>query len=162
MFLSLFNVSVTTVTSLNPWIGSDCDTGVWDALSSDGFEQICVEGNSSAVPTSTISTILEPTSTIATTATPPEEVMPDEASTCNKWHTVMSGDDYQAPLLIGMTSCWATSMHGTRALEPVAHHCGLDALSAWEFHTNMCTLALSVASFLSERTRVSGSLNPQI
>ncbi|CRL29031.1 unnamed protein product [Penicillium camemberti] len=105
MFLSLFNVSVTTVTSLNPWIGSDCDTGVWDALSSDGFEQICVEGNSSAVPTSTISTILEPTSTIATTATPPEEVMPDEASTCNKWHTVMSGDDYQAPLLIGMTSC---------------------------------------------------------
>ncbi|CAI7646710.1 unnamed protein product, partial [Penicillium palitans] len=105
MFSSLFNVSITTVTSLNPWIGSDRDTGVWNALSSDGFEQTCVEGNSSAVPTSTISTILEPTSTIATTATPPAEVVPDEASTCNKWHTVMSGDDYQAPLLIGMTSC---------------------------------------------------------
>ncbi|KAJ5603315.1 hypothetical protein N7537_006271 [Penicillium hordei] len=96
MFWSLFNVSVATVTSLNPWIGSDCDVGVWNVLSSDGFEQICVERNSSAVPTSKTSTILASTSTISTTATPPAEVMPDEASTCNKWHTVVSGDGCQA------------------------------------------------------------------
>ncbi|KAJ5934389.1 hypothetical protein N7466_003936, partial [Penicillium verhagenii] len=99
MFSSLFNVSVTTVTSLNPWIGSDCDKGVWNALSSDGFEQICVEGNSTSVPTSTSLTTSTSTSTVSTTTTPPAEVMPDEASKCNKcnkWHTVVSGDGCQA------------------------------------------------------------------
>ncbi|KAJ5184409.1 hypothetical protein N7472_009249 [Penicillium cf. griseofulvum] len=97
MFSSLSNVSVTTVTSLNPWIGSDCDTGVWSALSGDGFEQICVERSSPAVPTSATSTISPAsTSTISTIATPPAEVMPNEASNCNKWHTVVSGDGCQA------------------------------------------------------------------
>ncbi|KAJ5800077.1 uncharacterized protein N7518_002145 [Penicillium psychrosexuale] len=98
-----FNFSVTTVTSLNPWIGSDCDTGVWNALSSDGFEQICVERNSSAVPTSTTSTISAPTSTISTIVTPPAEVMSDEASNCNNgilWCRAMVAK----PLLIKMPS----------------------------------------------------------
>ncbi|OGE53422.1 hypothetical protein PENARI_c008G09124 [Penicillium arizonense] len=45
MFKSLFDVDITDVVALNPWISSDCD-GVWDALSSDGYEQICVMGSS--------------------------------------------------------------------------------------------------------------------
>ncbi|KLJ12564.1 hypothetical protein EMPG_12392 [Blastomyces silverae] len=47
MFSELFGVDVATVTSLNPWIGPNCDTGLWSELSPDGFVQLCVGKNSS-------------------------------------------------------------------------------------------------------------------
>ncbi|PGH35458.1 hypothetical protein GX50_01673 [[Emmonsia] crescens] len=50
MFSDLFDVDVATVASLNPWIGLDCDTGLWSELSPDGFVQLCVSKNSPPTP----------------------------------------------------------------------------------------------------------------
>lgn len=55
MFSSIFNVDMTDVVALNPWVGEDCE-GVWDFLSSDGYEQICVESKSPSPSPSTSST----------------------------------------------------------------------------------------------------------
>ncbi|KAJ5218703.1 uncharacterized protein N7498_000802 [Penicillium cinerascens] len=65
MFPSRFNVDMADVIALNPWIGADCD-GVWDALSSDGYEQICVEGNSMPSHSSSFSTSGSSTTATAT------------------------------------------------------------------------------------------------
>lgn len=96
MFESLFNITVERVTALNPWIGSDCDTGVWGAVANDGYEQICVEASSTASTSTSITAISSATSISSTVATPTATAMPDEASNCNKWHTVVSGDGCQA------------------------------------------------------------------
>lgn len=46
----LFGITVAELTRLNPWIGSNCDTGVWSKLTPDGYEQVCILG-SGAQPT---------------------------------------------------------------------------------------------------------------
>lgn len=66
MFTSLFNVEVADVVALSPWIGSDC-SGVWGALSDDGYEQICV-GGGSAPSHSSSSSVSGSTSTATTTS----------------------------------------------------------------------------------------------
>ncbi|GFP55620.1 LysM domain-containing protein ARB_00327 [Trichoderma asperellum] len=42
MVPDLFGITVAELTRLNPWIGSNCDTGIWSKLTSDGYEQVCV------------------------------------------------------------------------------------------------------------------------
>lgn len=103
MFRNRFNIAIDEVTTLNPWIGSDCDTGVWNGLSSDGYEQIYVERNSSpsststGTPTSTsASASISSTGSTPKVATPTSTPMPSEAANCTKWHTVADGDGCQA------------------------------------------------------------------
>ncbi|KAK8127251.1 hypothetical protein PG984_008359 [Apiospora sp. TS-2023a] len=93
--------------SLNPWIGPDCDTGIWSQLNDEGFEQICVLSGS-AIPTSTRPPLGSPTETIGgsssgtstvaskttttTTAEPAIPTQPGASKDCKKWHQVVSGD----------------------------------------------------------------------
>ncbi|UKZ93577.1 uncharacterized protein TrAFT101_008487 [Trichoderma asperellum] len=42
MVPDLFGITVAELTRLNPWIGSNCDTGIWSKMTSDGYEQVCV------------------------------------------------------------------------------------------------------------------------
>lgn len=94
MFSTLWDVSVADVVALNPWIGSNCDVGMWSSTSSDGFVQICVGRESS-----TTSGILKPPTPTPTTmpSTPttsarPAPTQPGAVENCKKWHTVISGD----------------------------------------------------------------------
>ncbi|KAK5636388.1 hypothetical protein RRF57_012100 [Xylaria bambusicola] len=74
----LLNITISELTNLNPWIGKDCDTGLWSAMSKDGYTQLCVLSAS------------------GTTPKPPAETQPGAPANCNKWHVVVSGD-----------GCWA-------------------------------------------------------
>ncbi|KAG2025158.1 hypothetical protein GB937_002919 [Aspergillus fischeri] len=99
MFPSLFNVTVPEVTSMNPWLGTDCDKNLWSVLSSDGYLQLCVQQGQ---PNTTSSTVPSTTATATATATtsstvaPPAPTQPGAAANCSKWHTVVSGDGCQA------------------------------------------------------------------
>ncbi|KAF4161886.1 hypothetical protein CNMCM6936_002900 [Aspergillus lentulus] len=102
MFPSLFNVTVPEVTSMNPWLGTDCDKNLWSVLSSDGYLQLCMQQGQRNVTTSTVpSTTATATATATATtsspvATPPAPTQPGAAVNCTKWHTVVSGDGCQA------------------------------------------------------------------
>ncbi|KAG6005151.1 hypothetical protein E4U21_000405 [Claviceps maximensis] len=87
----LFGITVAELTRLNPWIGSNCDTGIWSHLTSDGYEQVCVlasDARPTSSPTSTASAV--PSTT--TGAAPPAPTQPGTSKNCKKWHTVVSGD----------------------------------------------------------------------
>lgn len=91
MVPDLFDIIVVELTRLNPWIGSNCDTGIWSQLTLDGYEQVCVLGSGTqptSLPTTTISTV--PAKTTGTT--PPAPTQPGTSKDCKKWHTVVSGD----------------------------------------------------------------------
>jgi hypothetical protein len=93
MVPNLFGITVAELTALNPWIGSNCDTGIWSQLTSDGYEQVCVL-RSNMQPTSTATTSANPT--ITTGPDPPAPTQPGASEKCLEWHTVADGD-----------SCWA-------------------------------------------------------
>ncbi|KAG6039143.1 hypothetical protein E4U41_003159 [Claviceps citrina] len=91
MVPDLFGITVAELTRLNPWIGSNCDTGIWSQLTPDGYEQVCVLGAGSqptGSPTATTNTV---STTTAGTA-PPAPTQPGTSKNCKKWHTVVSGD----------------------------------------------------------------------
>ncbi|PYH97518.1 hypothetical protein BO71DRAFT_396087 [Aspergillus ellipticus CBS 707.79] len=89
MLPTSFNISIADATTLNPWIGKDCDAGIWSALSSDGYEQLCV--HKAQPPTTTTST-----TTSSGGTRPPAPTQPRAIATCKKRHTVVQGD-----------GCWA-------------------------------------------------------
>ncbi|KAG6168259.1 hypothetical protein E4U51_002407 [Claviceps purpurea] len=86
MVPQLFGITVAELTRLNPWIGSDCDTGIWSQMTPDGYEQVCVLA--SGTPTSTTSSTVPTTTVVA----PPAPTQPGASKNCKKWHTVVSGD----------------------------------------------------------------------
>ncbi|UNI22107.1 hypothetical protein JDV02_008028 [Purpureocillium takamizusanense] len=92
MVPNLFNITVAELTRLNPWIGSECDTGIWSQLTPDGYEQVCVL-KSSARPTGWPISSTTTTSMTATETTPPAPTQPGASKDCKKWHKIMSGDD---------------------------------------------------------------------
>lgn len=96
MVPDLFGITVSELTRLNPWIGSNCDTGIWSQLTPDGYEQVCVLGSGTQPtdsPTAKTSTIL-PTTTTGTA--PPVPTQPGASKNCKKWHTVVAGDGCQS------------------------------------------------------------------
>ncbi|KAL4860468.1 hypothetical protein BDV12DRAFT_209352 [Aspergillus spectabilis] len=97
MIASLFDTSTALVTTLNPWIGSDCDSGLWSQISGDGYVQVCVEAVSgvTVTPTSTTPTTTTTSTTSETSATPPAESQPGATTDCSLWHVVKSGDGCQ-------------------------------------------------------------------
>lgn len=89
MFSSLFNTSTTIVTSLNPWISSDCDTGLWSHMSSDGYVQVCVEAVTGVSTTASPSTITPSSTTSVSTdssVTAPGPTQTGIAANCNKYY----------------------------------------------------------------------------
>lgn len=112
---SLFNITVSELTNLNPWIGSDCDTGIWAHMTNDGYEQVCImksdtiqssssstsamsSSKTSSAPMSSMSATSSTMTTSTTTSQtasgppPPAPTQPGTSSKCQKWHTVVSGD----------------------------------------------------------------------
>ncbi|KAI0406600.1 peptidoglycan-binding protein [Xylaria palmicola] len=103
MVPDLLGMTVKDLVSLNPWIGSDCDAGIWSHLNSEGYVQLCVESGStgpSTTPTSPGSST--PTSGTPTTPTyaPPAETQPGAPVDCMIWHKVVDGD-----------GCWSIADH---------------------------------------------------
>ncbi|KAL2821497.1 hypothetical protein BJX63DRAFT_417905 [Aspergillus granulosus] len=72
MFSSLFDTTISAVTTLNPWIAA----GV-------------------SITPSPSATLPSSTSTSTTSTTPPTETQPGAPFDCVKWHTVESGDGCQ-------------------------------------------------------------------
>ncbi|KAG5929743.1 hypothetical protein E4U42_004670 [Claviceps africana] len=91
MVPQLFGITVAELTRLNPWIGSDCDTGIWSQLTRDGYEQVCVLASGTQPISSPASTTRAAPST-TTGAVPPAPTQPGASKNCKKWHTVVSGD----------------------------------------------------------------------
>lgn len=101
----IVNVTISELTSLNPWIGEDCDTGLWSAMSSDGYTQLCL----------LLSTVTSPD--------PPAQTQPGVPANCNKWHVVEDGD-----------GCWAIANKYGIALDDfytLNPGVGSDCLSLW-------------------------------
>lgn len=95
-FPEIADITIADITALNPWLGSDRDSNLWDAIGSEGFIQLCVEVGQ-GTPTSTSLTTPTPTA-----SAPPAPTQPDAAENCVKWHIVGDGD-----------GCWSIAeQHG--------------------------------------------------
>lgn len=92
MIPDILGMTQQQLVSLNPWIGSSCDTGIWSQLTNDGYEQLCVQAKT-GFPTTTIEPSSTSTSTAtATTSTLAAPTQPGASKDCVKWHKVASGD----------------------------------------------------------------------
>ncbi|KAG5951736.1 hypothetical protein E4U53_002385 [Claviceps sorghi] len=96
MVPQLFGITVAELTRLNPWIGSDCDGGIWSRLTRDGYEQVCVLASGGTQPVSPPASTARAVPSTTTGAAPPAPTQPGASKNCKKWHTVVSGD-----------GCWA-------------------------------------------------------
>ncbi|KAI1840788.1 hypothetical protein JX266_012995 [Neoarthrinium moseri] len=99
MIPDILDMTTEELASLNPWIDvDDCDTSIWSQLTDDGYEQICVmgdtadNGSTTTVPVTPTSTAVITTTSAATSA----PTQPGTAEDCKKYHTVVNGD-----------GCWA-------------------------------------------------------
>ncbi|EFX06453.1 peptidoglycan-binding protein [Grosmannia clavigera kw1407] len=113
MFPTLFNITVNDVVALNPQLTSNvaCDSNLWNGLVG-GYEQFCVERNTTGVSTGTSSSSTStatsgqfsttPMATITSTSVstpssttavvPPAQTEPGTTSSCTVYHVVVSGD----------------------------------------------------------------------
>ncbi|KAK7981402.1 hypothetical protein PG988_003640 [Apiospora saccharicola] len=95
------------LTSLNPWIGTDCDRGIWSQFNDEGFAQFCVLSGSAlpmpTVPSSSLATMsgggsstgtstVETQTTATTTSASAVPTQPGASKDCKKWHQVVKGD----------------------------------------------------------------------
>ncbi|KAK2750102.1 hypothetical protein FQN57_004594 [Myotisia sp. PD_48] len=76
IFPTQYNLKIADFLALNPWIGSDCDTGLWSWSDTEGFFQVCLESKSI---------------TPSTMSTPPIPTQAGATKNCTAWHVV--GDD---------------------------------------------------------------------
>jgi LysM repeat protein len=83
-------ISVDDLTSWNPWVGSDCDTGLYTGLNDTDIRAVCIENNgTSATGTTTAS----PSATSATATGPTQTGI---VSGCTTYYTAVSGDGCSA------------------------------------------------------------------
>ena len=92
MVPDLFGITVKELTRLNPWVGSNCDAGIWSQLTSDGYQQVCVLGSGTQPTSSSTKATASPVPTKTTGAAPPAPTQPGTSKGCKKWHKVVSGD----------------------------------------------------------------------
>ncbi|KAK6950779.1 hypothetical protein Daesc_007304 [Daldinia eschscholtzii] len=92
------NITTKQLTQWNPWVGSDCDKGIYADLAAADTRPVCIGTNSTDSPTETIT----PTSS---SSRPPTQssssVAPTQtgiAAGCTKYHIAVKGD-----------GCWAVA-----------------------------------------------------
>ncbi|KAI0191720.1 LysM domain-containing protein [Xylaria flabelliformis] len=51
MVPDLLGMTIEDLVSLNPWIGSNCDAGIWSHLNNEGYLQLCVESGTTGPST---------------------------------------------------------------------------------------------------------------
>lgn len=87
MIASDFHITIAQLQTWNPWIGSDCDTGVYANLTDDNQRAICVAVNGSS-PTMTAT--IGPSTLVSTTSIGPTQT--GIAADCKQYYTVQDGD----------------------------------------------------------------------
>lgn len=76
------HITVEQLTAWNPWIGPDCDTGIYANLGDTDFRAVCIGVNSTATnPSPTTSSVVTPS-----------PVQSGIAKDCNTFYKVKSGD----------------------------------------------------------------------
>ncbi|KAL5330732.1 hypothetical protein ACEPPN_000252 [Leptodophora sp. 'Broadleaf-Isolate-01'] len=85
------NITTTELAAWNPWIGSDCDTGLYANLNATDSRAVCIGINSTA-PASTSSSTISSTSTV----TPPAPTQTGIIAGCTEYYVVVSGDSCAA------------------------------------------------------------------
>jgi LysM repeat protein len=100
-----FSITVSQLTTLNTWLGSNCDTALYANLDYEGTRAICIGVNASA-PTGTASappsTILTQTGTKTAASMGPTPT--GIISRCQQFYTVQSGDScYKIATTFGIT-----------------------------------------------------------
>lgn len=84
-----YRTTMAKLMSWNPWLGSDCNSGLYDGISDNGIRPLCVGVNSTA-PTGTATKAPTAASTQNTASMGPTQT--DIVQGCQKYYTVKDGD----------------------------------------------------------------------
>ncbi|KAI0157093.1 carbohydrate-binding module family 50 protein [Hypoxylon sp. FL1284] len=114
------SISVANLQLWNPWIGPDCDAGLYAGLDTNSSRAVCIaDGNGTAGPTNTTTTtvatntnaVAATTASTASVGVPPGPTQTGIATGCTAYHTAVEGD-----------GCWS-----------IAKGCGItmDQFYAW-------------------------------
>lgn len=88
-------ITVSQLESWNPWVGTDCDAGVYAGLGFNDLRAVCIRdgGGSSSSSSSSSSNSATVTNGPTTTMTSPSApTQPGIPSGCTKYHTAVAGD----------------------------------------------------------------------
>lgn len=83
-----YHLTVSQLTSWNPWVGSICDTGLYANLSSTANRAVCIDVNG-LQPTGSPTTVTSSVSTTSPTMGPTQSGI---AANCMKYYTVHQND----------------------------------------------------------------------
>jgi hypothetical protein len=97
------HISLSDLTTWNPWVGNNCDSGLFAGLTGTQQRAVCIGvgstggGPSTTTPTPTSSTRTG-TTTSTTTSAAPIKTQPGIVAGCTKYHVAQEGD-----------GCWAVA-----------------------------------------------------
>lgn len=99
-------VTVSDLSLWNPWVGSNCDDGLFKDLALNQQRPVCIGASSGGASPTTTPTTTSSTGTTPTGVTPPAPTQSGIAPNCTKYYKAVAGD-----------GCWAIANDNGITLE---------------------------------------------
>ncbi|KAG4219898.1 hypothetical protein PC116_g31623 [Phytophthora cactorum] len=92
------NITTKQLTQWNPWVGSDCDKGIYADLAAADTRPVCIGTNSTDSPTQTMIPTSSPSPSPTRSSSSAAPTQTGIAAGCTKYHIAVKGD-----------GCWAVA-----------------------------------------------------